>query len=70
MTGPRFEILLARLYTDAAFRTRFLADPEQVALAEGLSPAEAQALATIDREGLELAATSFSKKRETKRRRK
>ncbi len=63
MTGPQFEIVLARLYTDDAFRTRFLAAPERVALSEGLTPAEAQALAAIDREGLELAAESFAKKR-------
>jgi hypothetical protein len=67
VTGPRFEIVLARLYTDDAFRARFLSDPEQVALTEGLTPVEAQALAAINREGLELAATSFSKKRESKR---
>ena len=55
--------VLARLYTDAKFRARFLAAPEEVSLAEGLTPAEAQSLAAIDREGLELAAHSFEKKR-------
>ena len=64
MTGPKFEFALARLYTDKAFRARFLAAPEQVALDKGLSPVEATALAAIDREGLELAAHSFEKKRE------
>ena len=63
MTGPRFEIVLAQLYTDDAFRARFLAAPEQVAFSEGLTSDEAQALAAIDREGLELAAASFARKR-------
>ena len=67
MTGPRFEIVLARLYTDEMFRARFLANPEQAALAEGLTPAEAQALGAVDREGLDLAAKSFEKKRATGR---
>ena len=66
MTGPAFEIVLARLYTDDAFRARFLAAPEKVALAEGLTPGEATALAAIDREGLKLAAESFAKKRSSR----
>ena len=68
MTGPGFEIMLARLYTDVAFRARFLAAPKQVALSEGLTPAEAEAIAAIDRDGLELAAESFEIKRSGKRR--
>ena len=63
MTGPLFEIVLARLYTDAGFRERFLAAPLQVALGEGLSEEEARAMAGVDRVGLELAAHSFEKKR-------
>ena len=66
MTGPAFEVVLARLYTDDAFRTRFLAAPWKVALAEGLTPAEADALAAIDLEGLELAAESFAKKQSSR----
>ena len=63
MTGPRFEIFLARLYTDAEARSRFLRDPEQLARSEGLSEDEVSAALSIDREGLELAGESFDKKR-------
>ena len=63
MTGQGFEIVLARLYAGDVFRARFLAAPEQVALSDGLTPAEAKALAAIDRQGLELAAGSIARKR-------
>ena len=58
-----FEAFLARLYTDAGLRRRFLADPRGVAEAAGLSGVEAHALVDIDRVGLELAAASFARKR-------
>ncbi len=64
MTSPAFEAFLARLYVDADFRTVFLADPRGAARRAGLSEAECEALAGIDRTGLELAATSFAAKRE------
>ena len=67
MTGPKFEAVLARLYTDAGFRKQSLNAPLTAALAEGLSQTEAEALAGIDREGLELAAASFAKKRAGKK---
>lgn len=58
------EAFLARLYTDAELRARFLADPVGEARRVGLDEASAQRLASIDREGLELAAASFAAKRE------
>ena len=63
-----FEAFLARLYTDAELRRRFLADPRAVAGGgagggHGLSAEEIQALVDIDRVGLELAAASFARKR-------
>ena len=66
MTGPRFEIFLARLYTDAEARSRFLKDPELMARAEGLNEDEILAALKIDREGLLLAGESFDKKRSRK----
>jgi len=65
VTSPavRLEALLARLYTDAALRRAFEADPLALARAHGLDEADAQALARIDREGLMLAARSFEAKR-------
>jgi hypothetical protein len=63
MSAPALETLLARLYSDAAFRARFLADPLGVSKQAGLAEAEALALARIDRVGLELAAESYKRKR-------
>ena len=63
MTGARFEAVLARLYVDAAFRQRFLADPPGEAARAGLSHEEAQALAAVNAADLEIAATSFAHKR-------
>ena len=61
--SPAFEGYLARLYTDDAERALFLEDPPGRALEAGLSHAESDALAAIDRDGLLLAAASFQKKR-------
>ena len=66
MTSPAFEAFLAKLYVDAQFRIAFLNDPRAAAKREGLSEAECEALANIDRHGLELAAHSFAAKRERK----
>jgi hypothetical protein len=68
MSRPAFEAFLARLYTDAALRAAFLADPGGVARAAGLSEPEVATLATIDRQGLTLAADSFAHKRAAKKR--
>jgi hypothetical protein len=64
--SPGFETFLARIYVDAEARRRFLADPHGEAVRAGLPREEAEALAAIDRAGLELAARSFRRKREAK----
>ena len=61
---PEFEAFLARLYTDADERERFLANRRGVAEQAGLQPHECRALDAIDRVGLELAARSFARKRQ------
>ena len=61
------EAFLARLYVDAAFRARFLADPVGEARRAGLDQPTAERLAAIDRKGLELAADSFAAKRTRKK---
>jgi hypothetical protein len=63
MTTPAFETFLAKLYTDAEFRRRFLDDPQQMAAGAGLSTEEVSHLTAIDRVGLELAAKTFAYKR-------
>ena len=63
MNSPQFETFLARLYTDAAARTKFMADPCGEALLAGLHEAQAAALAAMDFAGLGFAARSFEKKR-------
>lgn len=58
------ENFLARLYTDAALRQEFLADPPRVINAvPTLSTPDRTALLAIDRLGLTLAAQSFERKR-------
>lgn len=66
MTTPAFEAFLARLYTDAAARSRFLLDPEGEARQAGLTPEECLALGGVDRTGLEMAAASLARKRARK----
>lgn len=63
--SPAFEAFMVRLYVDAAARQRFLRDPRREAEAPGahLTPEEVDALARIDRTGLELAAASYAAKR-------
>jgi hypothetical protein len=56
---------LARLYTDAALRSRFLAAPEDVLAGSNLSPAERASLCAIDRVGLLMHAQSITSKRMT-----
>ena len=62
-THERVERFLARLYTDDALRTRFLAAPLAEARLAGFAPDDAQRIARIDRVGLQLAAASFAHKR-------
>jgi hypothetical protein len=64
---PEFEAFLARLYTDAEVRGRFLADARGEAARAGMTAAECDALERIDRRGLELAARSFAHKRARKK---
>jgi len=61
--GAPLEVFLARLYSDAAARARFLADPERAMAGVALAPADRAALAAIDRVGLELAGWSYDHKR-------
>jgi len=68
MSAAAFEAFLARLYVDAAARTRFLANPGRETERAGLTPAECRALEAIDRVGLELAAASYDGKRARRQR--
>ena len=63
MSSPALEAYLAVLYTDDALRHAFLQAPHAQALLHGLSPQEAEAMAAIDRIGLQMAAASFRHKR-------
>ena len=63
MSTEKLEAFLARLYTDVAFRAAFLAAPRATAQTAGLDANDTDALAEIDREGLELAARSYDHKR-------
>ncbi len=63
MSASRFEAFLARLYVDESARAKFLADPRGVALKAGLTAPEAEAVARIDRVGLDLLTTSLERKR-------
>ena len=63
MNSPEFERFLARIYVDAEARARFLAAPREEAARAGLTAEQCEALASIDRVGLELAARSFARKR-------
>ena len=60
------ERFLARLLTDRAFRERFVADRINVAQQEGLSRAEAQAMAAMPVQDLRTAARSYQHKRDSK----
>jgi uncharacterized protein (UPF0276 family) len=58
------ERLLARLYTDAAFRARFLAAPAAELTRAGVPPELAHRFEHPDATGLELAAATFAHKRQ------
>jgi len=66
MNDPKLERFLATLYVDPKLRARFLDSPREVAARAGLNPAQCDALAAIDRVGLEMAARSFERKRQKK----
>lgn len=63
MSSPAFEAFLARIYTDAVARERFLADKRGEAERAGLGGDEIAALLDIDRRGLELVVRSLAAKR-------
>jgi hypothetical protein len=63
MSASSFEAFLARLYVDEDARAKFLADPRSEALKAGLTLQEVEAVAKIDRVGLDLLATSLKRKR-------
>jgi hypothetical protein len=63
MSSPALERFLAKIYVDPDARARFLAAPREVSAQAGLSPSECEALASIDRVGLEMAARSLARKR-------
>ena len=63
MSSPALETYLARLYTDDALCAAFLLEPRAQALLHGLSPQEAEAMAAMDRVGLQMAAASYRAKR-------
>ena len=63
MNAAALEAFLARLYTDAATRARFAADPAGEGGRAGLSAEECAALKDCDLTGLQMAAESFSRKR-------
>ncbi|PLY40491.1 hypothetical protein CSZ94_20715 [Janthinobacterium sp. ROICE36] len=63
MSSAALETYLARLYTDGALRDAFLLEPRAQALLQGLSPQEADAMAAMDRIGLQMAAASYRAKR-------
>jgi len=63
MNAQELEAFLARLYTDDALRAAFLTAPAEVARKAGLREENVDALERIDREGLKLAAHSYSHKR-------
>jgi len=67
MSASVFEAFLARIYVDAAARSRFKANPRAEAQLAGLSDEECTALENTDWVGLEMAGHSFARKRELKR---
>jgi hypothetical protein len=68
MSASAFEDFLVHLYVDANLRARFKANPHAELDRANLTDEERNALIAIDWVGLEMAARSFAKKREGKRR--
>jgi len=63
MSASRFEAFLAKLYVDESARAKFLVDPRGEAMKAGLTGPEVEAIARIDRIGLDLLTTSLERKR-------
>lgn len=68
MSSQSLEGFLARIYVDEQARAKFISNPRREALKAGLKEVECLALETIDLPGLELAARSFARKRQQKKR--
>ena len=68
MSALTLEIFLAKLYTDAEARERFLRDPAIEAAHAELDHAEITALCAMDFVGLQMAAASYACKRDGYRR--
>ena len=69
MSAQSFEITLARLYTNPAFRKGFLENPKKALSDCDLTASECQDLLDIDKAGLLLASRSFYHKRKKRIRR-
>ena len=67
MSAREFEAFMTHIYVDAGARARFKANPGTEARRAGLSDEECTALENTDWVGLEMAARSFARKRELKR---
>jgi hypothetical protein len=68
MSAQTLEAYLALLLVDPRARERFLTDPRREAEKAGLSETECASLESLDRAGLEMAARSFTRKRQAKNR--
>jgi len=68
--SAKLESFLARLYVDDEFRERFLVNPTELALKEGLDEREAISVAAIDKAALKMAAKGLRKKAEARNGRK
>ena len=66
MSARAFEAFLTHIYMDAGARARFKANPRAEARRAGLSDEECTALENTDWVGLEMAARSFARKRQSK----
>lgn len=64
MSASALEAFLARIYVDEVARADFLADPRGEAIRAGLTAEEVEAVAAIDRVGLELFTKSLERKRQ------
>ncbi len=63
MSAAAVEELLARLYTDAVLREKFLYDAERTIADLTLTDNERRAMLEMDRAGLAMAADSYAAKR-------
>ena len=64
MNPIALETFLAKLYTDPAARSTFLADPVRAAREAGVEDDDVSALNEIDKVGMCMAAASYAHKRQ------